>query len=112
MKTKLMLAIISVTLTTNISLADIPVPATELRRAIIGKTVAFGSRYAVYYPDGTYSYAGADPGQWRVSTGRICVDFDNGRARCDRIVKDNGKLYFINGRNGARFVFRPQKIGY
>ena len=108
MKIKLLLATSFLALSVNISLADVPVPAAELTKIISGKTVSIGNQSAVYSANGTYTFAGGFPGKWRVSAGRICVDFNDGRARCDRIVRDNGQLYMITEQNGFRSNFRPQ----
>ncbi|SDR62458.1 hypothetical protein SAMN05444161_0465 [Rhizobiales bacterium GAS191] len=88
--------------------ADTPVPQAELTKLIRGKSVAIGAgNTAVYGADGRYTFNGGNPGKYRVSTGRICVDFDNGQARCDSIVRDAGSLYLIDGR-GFRTQYRPQ----
>lgn len=84
--------------------ADTPVPKAELQRLISGKTIVSAGANLYYGKDGSYTYNGAHPGKYRVDTGRICVDFDNGRARCDQIVKDAGKYYLID-RQGARYQF-------
>ena len=85
---------------------DKPVPKAELQKLIVGKSITIGSASASYGADGRYTFNGDSPGQYRVDKGRICVDFDNGRARCDNIVKDAGNYYLIDNR-GNRSQFRP-----
>ena len=88
-------------------LADTAVPAAALKNLIVGKTVLIGSSRAFYGADGNYTYDGAYPGKYRIDNGRICVDFLNGFARCDQIVKDAGNYYLINAQ-GYRYQFKPQ----
>lgn len=88
------------------SALDKPVPKAELQKLIVGKSVAIGNASASYGADGQYFFNGGSPGKYRIDTGRICVDFDNGRARCDNIVKDAGNYYLIDNR-GNRNQFRP-----
>jgi hypothetical protein len=95
-------------LSASTSFADQPVPAAELKQLISGKTVAVGNQNAFYGADGGYTYSGGNPGKWRVSVGRICVDFNNGMARCDKIVRDGGQLYMITEQGNFRVAFRPQ----
>lgn len=83
---------------------DRPVPKSELQKLIVGKTISSGGAGLSYAKDGRYTYNGGSPGKYRIDNGRICIDFDNGGARCDSIVKDAGKYYLIN-RQGQRFTF-------
>lgn len=86
---------------------DRAVPQKQLMQMIAGRTVAIGPNTASYGADGTYSYSSGDRGLYRVSNGRICIDFENGHARCDTVVSDGGRYYLINGR-GDRYTFTPQ----
>jgi hypothetical protein len=83
-----------------------PVPGAELQRVVVGKSVNIGSASAHYGKDGRYSFNGGNFGKYKIQNGRICVDFDAGASRCDKIVKDAGNYYLIDGR-GVRFRFRP-----
>ncbi len=85
---------------------DRPVPKAEIQKLIVGKTINVGSASASYGKDGRYTFNGSDPGKYRVDNGRICVDFETGGARCDKIVKDAGNYYLITSR-GNRLQFRP-----
>ena len=88
------------------SAEDRPVPARILSRLVTGRHVLIGQDEAVYGRDGSYSFAGAHQGRYRIGAGRICVDFESGQARCDRVVQDAGRFYLITAQ-GRRFPFRP-----
>jgi hypothetical protein len=85
---------------------DKAVSKAELQKLVVGKSVGVGSATASYGADGRYTFNGSNPGKYRIDNGRICVDFDAGQARCDKIVKDAGNYYLINGQ-GGRFQFKP-----
>ncbi len=85
---------------------DKPVSKAELQKLIVGKSISIGTASASYGHDGRYTFNGSNPGKYRVDNGRICVDFDNGQARCDKVVKDAGSYYLINAQ-GNRFQIRP-----
>lgn len=85
---------------------DKPVPKAELQKLVVGKSIGIGSASASYGADGRYTFNGSNPGKYRIDNGRICVDFDAGQARCDKIVKDAGSYYLINGQ-GQRYQFKP-----
>lgn len=67
------------------------------------------SRYSV---GGAYSYTYANDGdtaygRFNISdNGLICIDFRNGRSRCDRFVRSHGRLVMIT-ESGDRFPIRP-----
>ncbi|MET3661083.1 hypothetical protein [Aquamicrobium ahrensii] len=84
--------------------ADTPVPAAELKALVAGKTINSSGAKLRYGADGRYSYNGGSPGKYTVSAGKICVKFDAGNSRCDRIVK-SGKKYFLINSGGKRFPF-------
>jgi hypothetical protein len=83
---------------------DKPVPKAEIQKYIVGHTITAGGSLN-YGKDGRYTFNDGSPGTYRVDNGRICVDFDNGRARCDKIVKDAGKYYLITSK-GDRVQFK------
>ncbi|MEM6384848.1 MAG: hypothetical protein AAF718_01300 [Pseudomonadota bacterium] len=66
------------------------------------------SRYA---SDGTYAYTYTDDGPaWTgayrlLDDSLVCVDFDNGTARCDRFVMSGDRVVLII-ENGTRFPVR------
>ncbi len=84
--------------------ADVAVPAAELKALVVGKTINSGGGRLYYGRDGTYTYNGQHPGKYAISNGKICVKFNAGQSRCDRIVK-NGKRYFLINSGGQRFPF-------
>lgn len=70
------------------------------------------SRYDV---DGSYGYTYTDDGPvWRgryetFDDSRVCVDFDNGSARCDLFVQDGQRLVLITA-DGTRFPVRNRSV--
>ena len=57
----------------------------------------------------SYTYAGGGTafGQFRVGPdGVVCVDFRNGRQRCDQFVRSHGRVVMIT-EDGQRFPVRP-----
>ncbi|WP_133675254.1 hypothetical protein [Aquamicrobium defluvii] len=84
--------------------ADVPVPAAELKTMVVGKTIKSSGARLRYGADGRYTFNGASPGKYTISSGKICVKFDAGDSRCDRIVKSGNKYFMINSR-GKRFPF-------
>ena len=66
------------------------------------------SRYSV---GGAYSYTyqggGTAFGRFEVGQdGVVCIDFRNGRSRCDQFVHSHGRLVMIT-QSGDRFPIRP-----
>jgi hypothetical protein len=80
---------------------------SELLQLIRGRTVTSGGAQLTYGADGSYTYNGRNPGRYRVANGQICVNFNNGGSRCDRIVRDGNQLFLITS-DGQRFEFQPQ----
>ena len=69
--------------------------------AIRGKTVMLDEGSTLEYrADGTYVYTiggRASRGNWNIgANGAVCVNFPNGRGRCDNYLEQNGKLYLRN----------------
>ena len=83
---------------------DTPVPAADLKKLVVGKTINSGGAKLWYGKDGSYTYNGGSPGKYTVSTGKICVNFNAGKSRCDRIVK-SGSMYYLINSAGKRFSF-------
>lgn len=65
-----------------------------------------------YSVGGAYSYTYANDGGTAYGSfnvapdGLICIDFRNGRSRCDRFVRSHGRLVMIT-ESGDRFPIRP-----
>lgn len=89
-------------LSTGAFAAERPATKAEIEKVAVGRTVSGAMKY---FPNGRYTYKGHSPGRYKISDGKICVQFDNGNSRCDRIVVDGKKFTLIN-RNGERFPFR------
>lgn len=79
---------------------------------LTGRTIEFydGSK-SRYGHDGTYGYTYTDDGPvWRgrytlFDESRVCVEFENGSARCDRFVRDGARVVLITT-DGTRFPVR------
>lgn len=84
--------------------ADTPVPAAELKAMIVGKTINSSGAKLKYTANGRYTFNGGSPGKYTISAGKICVNFDAGDIRCDKIVKSGNKYFMINSK-GKRFPF-------
>ena len=90
--------------------------AGEMDALLSGQMIEFydGSK-SRYDPEGGYSYTYTDDGpvwtgQFNVSDGsRVCVAFDNGSHRCDRIVRDGERVVLITN-DGLRFPIRNRTV--
>ena len=96
--------------------SDQRLDAAEMGELLNGQLIEFfdgsKSRYAA---DGHYAYTYTDDGpEW---TGRfqvfddslVCVDFDNGSRRCDRIVRSGERLVLVI-EDGTRFPVRNRTV--
>ena len=91
--------------TTASAAADGERPATqsEIETVAVGRTL---NGVLTYNSDGTYLYDGGSPGRYTISEGRICVRFNSGDSRCDRIVTaDGGETFTMINASGRRFPF-------
>ncbi|MBU4531594.1 MAG: hypothetical protein KUA43_15635 [Hoeflea sp.] len=86
---------------TAASSSERPATVAEIEAVAVGNTI---NNAMTYNTDGTYLFRGGNPGRYTISRGRICVTFNSGGRRCDRIVHDGGSLVMIN-RDGKRFPF-------
>jgi hypothetical protein len=71
--------------------------------AVKGRSILLANgNTAHYHRDGTYTFQSANgatgsPGRWKIAAdGGVCVDFSNGRSRCDHYVEKDGALYIRN----------------
>lgn len=76
-------------------------------RLAAGPIGFFDGGQSRYGPDDDYSYiykdGGRSAGEFRIGAdGSVCVDFYNGRSRCDLYVRNAGRLYLITEK-GDRF---------
>jgi hypothetical protein len=83
--------------------ADRPATKAEIEKIAVGRTVNGKIRYM---PNGRYTYAGGSPGAYKISAGKVCVRFDNGRSRCDRIVTADGKVFAMITSSGERYPYK------
>ena len=96
----------------NLRDSDIPLTEPQVSALTSGQTLTFydngQSKFSV---GGAYSYTYANDGgtafgRFTVKPdGRVCIDFTNGRQRCDLYVKSGGLLMMITER-GDRFPIR------
>ena len=74
----------------------------------------FDGSVSRYRGDGAYSYKYTEAdrpwlGIWTVpEPGRICVDFDNGSARCDMFIDDGARMVLVIA-DGTRFPVRARR---
>jgi hypothetical protein len=88
-----------------VTIPPIERPATkaEIEKAAVGRTLI---GVMTYTTDGRYRYGTASTGTYTIRDGEVCVTFDRGGDRCDRIVTLDGKdLALVNAR-GERFDYK------
>ncbi|MEM7719232.1 MAG: hypothetical protein AAF222_08495 [Pseudomonadota bacterium] len=100
----------------GIRTSDIVLTADELGTVLRGQLIEFfdgsKSRYAA---DGTYSYTYTDDGpawtgNYQLFDGSlVCVAFDNGSQRCDRLVQAGERLILVID-DGTRFPVRNRTV--
>ena len=78
--------------------------AAQIKALAVGHDVNSGGAVLHYGADGSYTYNGQYPGKYKISSGQICVTFDAGGKRCDKIVVD-GTNYTLINKDGQRFSF-------
>lgn len=96
--------------------SDTVLTAEELGATLSGQLIEFfdgsKSRYAT---DGSYAYTYTDDGPAWTGTYRlfddslVCVDFDNGSQRCDRLVQSGERLILVI-EDGTRFPVRNRTV--
>ncbi|MEO1536923.1 MAG: hypothetical protein AAFR73_04260 [Pseudomonadota bacterium] len=85
---------------------------SEMENLLAGQMVEFfdGSK-SRYDANGRYAYTYTDDGpEWTgvyrfLDDSLVCIDFDNGSARCDRVVKAGERVVLII-EDGTRFPVR------
>ena len=93
---------------------DIVLDLDDLQRLTAGNTLTFydhgQSRFSV---GGAYSYTYPDSGGTAFGVfdirddGTVCIQFRNGRSRCDLYVR-RGSLFYLITQSGDRFPFRTE----
>ncbi len=92
--------------------SDTVLDRSQMEELLTGRLVEFydGSK-SRYEANGRYAYTYTDDGPEWVGTyslsddSLVCVDFDNGSARCDRFVRDGNRVVLII-EDGTRFPVR------
>ncbi len=102
-KMRNLIIVLSAVMMSTASFAAEERPATkaEIEKIAVGKTVNGRLKYT---KDGRYTFEGRNPGRYTISAGKICIKFDDGRNRCDRIVTD-GKKYTMVTSQGERYPY-------
>ncbi len=92
---------------------DIPLSKPELQEFTRGVTLTYHDEgTSKFSPGGSYSYTyahdgGTAFGLFRITEkGQVCIDFRNGRNRCDLYVRQDGLLIMLSSK-GERF---PVKV--
>lgn len=82
---------------------------SALKKLLRGKTIRLSTGGKIQYKrSGGYLFSnnrGKFKGKYRFTSTHVCVDFANGRKRCDRFVNDGGVTYFQNN-SGGRYKVR------
>jgi hypothetical protein len=95
--------LVSIGTATFAAAAERPATKAEISNIAVGRTVNGTMKYM---PDGRYTYGGRDPGKYTISAGKVCVNFDSGFKRCDRIVTADGKSFALINAEGKRFPYK------
>lgn len=82
--------------------AERPATKAEIEKIAVGHLVSGKMRYEA---DGHYTYGGKFPGRYKISKGKVCVNFNDGGKRCDRIVTADGKSFTLVNSQGKRFPY-------
>jgi hypothetical protein len=91
---------------------DRVVTRADLTERLVGNSIMFyDNGVSKFETDGRYSYTydqgGTAYGRFEIGDqGIVCIDFVNGRSRCDRYV-DNGERFLLLSADGYRFPIRP-----
>lgn len=89
-----------------------PLTDDEIKARIVGKRIQWrGGATSDYRADGIYEVAAegraSEKGKYKIAGGQICIAFDNGGSRCDKINLDDRGLFMITG-TGAAFYGVPR----
>lgn len=101
--------LLSVTASAQQALTD-----TEIRELLVGKTLAVESGATIEYAaNGRYTFrkAGATVGNYTIAGGQVCVDFDTGRKRCDRVMRSPRGPYLLTSSGVIDHYILPRAGG-
>jgi dienelactone hydrolase len=88
-----------------------PLADDEIKARFVGRTIDWrGGLRADYRTDGRYEVAvegKTSTGKYAIAGGQVCVTFDDGRSRCDKINVDHRGMFMITA-TGAKFYGVPR----
>ena len=91
---------------------DVPLPRNEVIALTSNQSLTFFEGGVSQYSVGgaySYSYVGGGTAFGRFEVGPegvVCVDFRNGRQRCDQFVRSHRRIVMIT-QDGQRFPIKP-----
>lgn len=80
-----------------------PATKAEIETVAVGHTLI---GVMTYESDGRYRYGTASTGTYTIGEGEVCVTFDRGGYRCDRIVTFDGRALALVNARGERFDYK------
>lgn len=83
---------------------DVPMNNAAIANHFAGKQFMLGGGIASYAADKTYVFAGLFRGKWRATNRSLCVTFDAGGIRCDKVVRDGKNVFLIDANGGRTLV--------
>ena len=90
----------------------------EIVAAFLGKTLQFENGDTLAYArDGGYTYTALKTGRrfagrYAIGNGVVCVQFTDGGARCDTIVKDGRFFMFVNAGDKDTWQSRKRRFRF
>lgn len=103
----------AILMTSTVSALAAEATRGEIVAAFVGKTLQFENGDTLAYArDGGYTYTALKTGRrfagrYAIGNGVVCVQFTDGGARCDTIVKDGRFFMFVNAR-GQGYLAIPE----
>lgn len=83
-----------------------PMTDDEIKAMFVGKKIDWRGLVSDYRADGRYEAIvdgkTASTGKYAIAGGQVCVNFDNGRSRCDQINTDARGMFMITA-TGAKY---------
>ena len=83
---------------------DAPMNNSAIANYFSGKQFVLGGGVASYAADKTYVFSGLFRGKWRVTNRSMCVTFDAGGTRCDKVVRDGKNVVLIDSAGNRTIV--------
>lgn len=79
---------------------DAPMNNSAIANYFSGKQFVLGGGVASFAADKTYVFSGLFRGKWRVTNRSMCITFDAGGTRCDKVVRDGKNVFLIDAGGG------------